>query len=229
MPGNPFMSREDWKQEKVKYGIPDKVVKSGSFGEKMGQFRKQFETGGFSHMTAPKIPAALALVKAANTVFDEWLAGATKLKPEAFKGDKANKDKAIARVKWYKGLVGNLENQVKATKDPFISARMNRDKCWDAYKKAVAAPDDANKIAVLYSQGIRNWLGAPFHGALDTYKGDAAVVKLLKDYEQVAAKWNKLQKGTAGVAADPSERKTFFADMQLAMRIGDKILAMTKP
>ena len=47
--------------------------------------------------------------------------------------------------------------------------------------------------------------------------------------EQVAAKWNKLQKGTAGLAADPVERKTFLADMQLAMRIGDKILATTKP
>lgn len=229
MPGNPFMTRDEWKQEKARYGIPDKVIKSGSFGEKMGQFRKQFDTAGFSHMTTTKIPAALALVKAANTVFDEWLAGAAKLKPEAFKGGKVNQDKAIARVKWYKGLVGNLENQVKATKDPFISARMNRDKCWDAYKKALAKPDDPALISVLYSQGIRNWLGAPFHGALDTYRGEPAVIKLLKDYEQVAAKWNHLQKSTAGLAADPNQRRTFFADMQLAMRIGDKILATTKP
>jgi hypothetical protein len=231
MAGNPFMTKSDWKKEKDKYGIPDKVIKSGSFGEKMDGFHKRFDSSGFSNITMPKVAAALALVKEANKVFDEWLAGAAKLKPEAFKGDKANKAKAIERVTWYKKLVQNLENQVKATKDPFVGARMNYDKCMTAMKNAMAHPDDSAALQTLYSQGIRNWLGAPFHAALNTYKGDPQVLAALNDYEQAAAKWHSTMQGAgpATVAADPVQRKQFIEDMQDAMKIGVRILGLTRP
>jgi hypothetical protein len=193
--------------------------------------RKKFDTSGFSNMTMPKVPAALALVAEANKVFDEWLAGAAKLKPEAFKGAKDNKAMAIDRVKWYKSMAQNLENQVKATKDPFISARANYDKCLAALKQAMAHPDDAAALNTLYSQGIRNWLGAPFHGALNTYKGDQQVVTLLTQYEQAPPKWHKTMQGNgaAAVAADPVQRKQFLEDMQDTMKIGVRILGVTKP
>lgn len=232
MAQNPFMTRAEWQQEKTKYGIPDKIIKSGSFGDKMEGFRKKFDASGFSNITMAKVPAALDLVKQANSLFDEWLNAAAKVKPEAFKGAKDNKTKAIERVKWYRKLVENLENQVKATKDPFISARMNYDKCLAQMHAALAHPDDAGAIQNLYSQGIRNYLGAPFHAAVTTYKGDPEVVKLLGEYEKLAAGWNakmQMNGGPAQVAGNPTERKKFLDDMQDAMKIGVRILGITRP
>lgn len=231
MAQNPFITRADWKKEKDKYGIPDKVIKSGSFGEKMEGFRKKFDAAGFSNITMAKVPAALDLAKEANKLFDEWLGAADKLKPDAFKGAAGNKAKAIERVKMYKKWVQNLENQVKATKDPFISSRMNYDKCLAYMKNAMAHPDDSAALQKLYSQGIRNDLGAPFHAALATYKGDPEVLKLLNDYETAAKKWHATMQGggPATVAADPAQRKKFIEDMQDAMKIGVRILGHTKP
>jgi hypothetical protein len=231
MAQNPFITRADWKKEKDKYGIPDKVIKSGSFGEKMEGFRKKFDASGFSNITMPKIPAALDLVKEANKLFDEWLSAADKLKPDAFKGNPGNKAKAIERVKMYKKWVQNLENQVKATKDPFISSRMNYDKCLAYMKNAMAHPDDSAALQKLYSQGIRNDLGAPFHAALATFKGDPEILKLLNDYEAGAKKWHSTMQGggPAIVAGDPVQRKKFIEDMQDTMKIGVRILGLTKP
>jgi hypothetical protein len=177
-------------------------------------------------------------VKDANALYKEWLEGAKKLKPEAFKGSQVEKKdpvkakaKAIARIEWYQSLLKNIENEAKEAKDPFISVRMNYDKCLDAMKKVMAHPDDASAIQTLYSQGIRNWIGAPFHKAVTTYKGDPEVVKLLNDYEKIAAKWNSLQgsNGPSTLAADPQERTKFINDMEEAMKIAVRILGVTKP
>jgi hypothetical protein len=228
---NPFMTRADWKKEKTKYGIPDKVIKSGSFGEKMEGYHKKFDSAGFSNITTAKVAGALDLVKEANKTFDDWLGGADKLKPEAFKGDKANKAKAIDRVKMYKKWVQNLENQVKTTKDPFVSARVNYSKCLAYMQAAMAHPDNSAALQKLYSQGIRNDLGAPFHAALTTYKGDPEVLTLLTEYEALAKKWNSTMQGggPATVAANPVQRAKLLSDMQEAMRIGVRILGVTKP
>ncbi len=230
MAQNPFITKSVWQDEKKKYGIPDNVI-SGSFGAKMDGFNKKFAAGGFGNMTPTKVPAALALAKDANKVFEAWLKAADKLKPTDFKGAPTNKAKAIERVKMYHSWVQNLENQVKATKDPFISARANYDKCMDAMKKAMAKPDDPALLQTLYSQGIRNWLGAPFHAAVTTYKGEPTVLKMLQDYEKGAAAWHgKMQgQGAATVAGDPALRAKFISDMQDVMRIGVRILGHTKP
>jgi hypothetical protein len=234
---NPFITKKEWQEEKKKYGIPDNIIKGGKFGDKMDALQKRFDAERLKFVTAPKVPAALALVKDANKLFDEWLAGAEKLKPEAFKASKVTKDpkqaktKAIDRLKWYKSLIKNMENEAKEAKDPFISVRMNYDKCLAAMKKAMAHPDDASAIQTLYSQGIRNWIGAPFHTAVTTYRGEPEVVKLLNDYEKIAAKWNSLQgsNGPSTLAADPVKRKVFLKDMEDAMKICVRILGVTQP
>jgi hypothetical protein len=57
------------------------------------------------------------------------------------------------------------------------------------------------------------------------------VVKLLNDYEKLAAKWNSLQgsNGPSTLAADPSQRTKFITDMEEAMKIAVRILGVTKP
>ena len=236
MGDNPFLTRKEWQADKAKYGIPDKIIRSGKFGDKMEALHKRFEADKLKFVTMAKVPAAMALAKDAGKLFDEWLAGAKKLKPEAFKGSKeiAAKDakvKAIARVEMLKKWSTNMENEAKAVKDPFISVRMNYDKCLAAMKKVMAHPDDPSAIQVLYSQGIRNWIGAPFHKEVTTWKGDAEVKKLLDDYEKLAAKWNHLQNnnGPTTLAADVNKRKEFITDMQDAMKIAVRVLGVTKP
>ena len=51
----------------------------------------------------------------------------------------------------------------------------------------------------------------------------------LKKYEQLAGKWNHLQgSGTADLASNPVERKKFLDDMADAMKVGVRILGLTK-
>jgi hypothetical protein len=234
---NPFEAKTEWAKIKKKYAIPDRVIKGGSFGDKMELLRKRFDAEKLTNVTAPKINAARDLAKDGNALFDEWLKAAALLKDEKFKGGekkdktgKANKQAAVDRVKMYKKWVGDLANQVAAVKDPFVSSRRDYDKTFQAMKQVMAHPDDATAIQTFYSQGIRNWLGAQFHVAVQTYRGgDPEIVKLLNDYEHLAAKWNSLQKGTAELAADPVKRKEFLEDMQDAMKIGARILGKTKP
>ena len=234
---NPFITRKEWQVEKKKYGIPDKVIKSGKFGDKVELLQKRFEAEKLKFVSPAKVPAALALVKDATKLYDEWLQAAAKLKPEAFKGATATKDpkqakeKAIARVEMLKKWVQNIANEAKEVKDPFVSVRANYDKCLNAMKKAMAHPDDPSAIQVLYSQGIRNWIGAPFHKQVTTWRGEPEVGNLLKDYEKLAAKWNHLQgsNGPTTLAADPVKRKEFLTDMQDAMKIAARVLGVTKP
>jgi hypothetical protein len=233
---NPFITKKEWQDEKKKYGIPDKVIKAGKFGDKLDALQKRFEAEKLKFVSPAKAPKALALAKDARKLYDEWLQGAAKLKPEAFKGGtvkdpKQAREKAIARVEMLKKWVQNMENEAKESKDPFISVRANYDKCLAAMKKAMAHPDDPSAIQVLYSQGIRNWIGAPFHKQVTAWRGEPEVVKLLNDYEKLAAKWNHLQgsNGPTALAADPTKRKEFLTDMQDAMKIAVRVLGVTKP
>jgi hypothetical protein len=241
MGDNPFPTRKEWQDEKKKYGIPDKVIKAGKFGDKLETLHMRFDADKLKIVTIAKVPKVQALVKDATKLYDEWLQGAAKLKPEAFKGGTATKDpkqaqaKAIERVKMFKKWVQNMANEAKEVKDPFISVRANYDNCLDAMKKVMAHPNDpakdATAIQVLYSQGIRNWIGAPFHKAVTTYRGEPEVYKLLQDYEKLAAKWNHLQgsNGPTALAGDAPKRAEFVTDMQDAMKIAVRILGITKP
>jgi hypothetical protein len=115
--------------------------------------------------------------------------------------------------------------------DPFAGPRHDYDKCLALMLTAVKNPNDATAIQNLYSQGMRNHLGATFHGALTTYKGLPEVVNLLKEYEQLVAKWHgDLQgNGPAALVQDQAKTKRFLEDMQDAMKKAVRILGVTKP
>jgi hypothetical protein len=233
MARNPFITRSEWQTTKAKYFIPDKIV-SGSFGEKMQKLYDKFEKEGLKNLTKPKVPIAMALVQEGRKVFDDWLSKAAKVKPESFnnkekKDGQKNKDGAINRVKYFRGCLQDLENNASVTKDFFAGSRANYNKCLDLMKTAMASPDSAKALQELYSQGIRNHIGAQFHAALTQYAGTEEVMKELNKYEQLAGKWNHLQgSGTADLANDPVKRVEFLKDMQDAMRIGVRILGLTK-
>ena len=164
MPRNPFMKKSEWKEVKEKYFIPDKVVKSGSFGEQMQKIYDKFEKEGLTNLTKPKVPVAMDLIKQARKLFDDWLEGAAKLQADKFnnkekKDGQKNKDGAIVRVKYFRGLLQDLENNAESTKDYFAGPRSNYDKCFAQMKAALANPTDAKALQELYSQGIRNHLG----------------------------------------------------------------------
>jgi hypothetical protein len=229
MAQNPFPTRAKWKEEKAKYGIPDKVIKSGSFGEKMDALSKKFQTSGLSKVDASNVQVARTLVKQGNALLDEWLNAAGKLQPTAFKGAAGNKAKAIACVKQYKDFVAVLENQADVVKDPFINARKNYQACHKLMTAAMAHPDDPKALSNFYSQGMRNHLGAPFRAALKIYTGNTELVQLLNSYDALVGKWNTIQtQGAAGVAADADRRKEFMEDMQEAMKLGVRILRITQ-
>lgn len=226
MPQNPFESHAQWKVVKQKYGIPDNVIKGGKFGVKMEGLKTKFDKLGLKVITKPKVPVAQELVKEANKLFNEWLTAADKLKPEKFK----DKNGAINKVKMYQKWVKDLENNIATVKDYFAGPRANYSKCVDLYKTAVSDPSVSKALQELYSQGIRNHLGAKFHEGVTQYKGEEDVINLLKSYEQLAAKWNDLQKtGTEGLAKDKVKRVEFLKDMQECIKIGTKILDLTKP
>lgn len=146
MPGNPFITRESWRKDKVTYGIPDAVIKV-SFGEELQKLYDKFEKSGLKgSMTLKKVPS------------------------------------------------------------------------------------DAKALQDLYSQGMRNHLGAVFHETLTTYKGGVArVSELLKDYEEGLKKWHSSMQGAgpSTIAKDPVKRKEFVEDMEKALKMGKEILDLT--
>ncbi len=234
MPSNPFITRAEWQKEKEKYAIPDKVV-SYSFGAKLDSFHKEFDNGKMTNLTTRNVGEAQDLASRGKAAFSEYSKALAKLKPEAFKhktlkGDEC-KSKALARLQMLAGFVDGLDRAAMGVKDPFVGARKNYDTCVKMLAHAIKNPQDSAALQNLYSQGMRNHLGAPFHAALNTFKGEKAVLDLLHEYEQLLAKWHSQMQGEgpSALAKDLKEVKAFLVDMQQAMHVGVDILKKTKP
>ena len=120
MARNPFITKTEWKTTKTKYFIPDKIIKSGSFGEKMNALYDAFEKEKLESLTKQKVPIAIESWSNLEKIFDDWLNNAKTAKAEKFN----NKEKKDGE-----------KNKAQALQE-------------------------------LYSQGIRNHLGAKFHEAL---------------------------------------------------------------
>jgi hypothetical protein len=230
MVDNPFPTRSEWQKDKKTLKIPDKVIKGVSYGEKMDGLHKRFDKSGLANLSMTNLSAANQLFDEGTQLVDAWIKGATALKPDAF-GGAQNQSKAIAHVKEQKKLIDTFGRQIKATKDPFISSRHNYDKCLNAFKAMLKNPTTGN-LDTLFAQGIRNWLGAPFNIARKQgYKGTPEVNKLLDDYAEICDKWNGpilLEGKTQKIVDDAALRKQFIDDMERAMKIGARILGITK-
>src|SRR5262249_53867174 len=149
---------------------------SRAHGRKDGKAAQEIRRRGAHESHKPKLPIAMQLVKDGRKLFDEWLTAAAKLKREAFnneekKDGQENKDGAINRAKYFRGLLQDLENNAIQTKDFFVGSRANYDKCHALLKTAMANPADSKALQELYSQEIRNHIGAQFHAAPTQYKG----------------------------------------------------------
>jgi hypothetical protein len=230
MVANPFPTRSAWQKDKKALNIPDKVIKGVSYGEKMDALNKRFAKAGLGNLSMTNLAAAVQLFDEGTTLVDAWIKGATALKPQAF-GGAPKQTKAIEHVKEQKKLIDTFGREIKTTKDPFISSRKNFDKCRDAFKAMLQNPTSSN-VDDLFAQGIRNWLGAPFNIARKQgYKGTPEVNKLLDDYADICDKWNGpilLEGKVKDIAEDDTLRKEFIDDMEKAMKIGARILGITK-
>lgn len=230
MVDNPFPTRSAWQKDKKTFKIPDKVIKGVSYGEKMDALHKRFDKAGLANLSMTNLAAANQLHDEGTKLIDAWIKGATALKADAF-GGAQNQTKAIEHVKAQKKLIDTFERNIKVTKDPFISSRKNYDKCLNAFKAMLKNPT-LNNLDTLFGQGIRNWLGAPFNIARKQgYRGTPEVNKLLDDYAEICDKWNKqiLLKGRGQkIVDDDTLRKQFTDDMERAMKIGARILGITK-
>lgn len=228
MPGNPFITREDWRKDKVTYGIPDAVIKV-SFGEEMQKLYDKYEKAGLKGALTPaKVPAARDLIKAGNKLIDDFLVG---LKSDKIAKKVKNKDGAVKRLELYKSWLDGLERACKGAVDVFAGPRHNYATCVTQLEQAKKTPTDANALQTLYSQGMRNHLGATFHAALNTYKGGVArVTELLNDYEEALKKWHDSMQGAgpSTIAKSPAKRKEFVEDMEKALKMGKEILDLTK-
>lgn len=229
---NPFFSKKAWQEEKAKYGIPDKILKSGGFGDKVEGYRKKFEP--LRDANAGQVPTVLKMLDEGGKVYAAWISEAEKTKPEAFKGGtkaKAgadSKSKAIAFVKGYAENVKGVRQMATNISDPFATSRRNYDKCANYLKVALKNPGDPSALTDLYKQGVRNDLGAPLHQAFKKQiKPSPQVWKLIEAYEQGAGAWDSKFNASA-IAADPDKQKVFLDDMTRIMRIGVEILRLTK-
>ena len=227
MPENPFITRETWRKDKVTYGIPDAVIKV-SFGEEIQKLYDKYEKAGLKGpMTLKKVPAARELIKAGNKLIDDFLVG---LKSEKIAKKVKNKDGAVKRLEMYRSWLDGLERACKGAVDIFAGPRHNYSKCVTLLSDAKKDPTDAKALQDLYSQGMRNHLGAVFHEALTTYKGGVArVTELLKDYEETLKKWHASMQGAgpSTIAKDPVKRTAFVEDMEAALKMGKEIPHLT--
>ena len=236
-----FPTHKEWTDLKTKYGVPEKIIKSGSFGSKFDALTKQFVTNKLDKVTPANAALAEKVFPQMIKLADEWLAGASKLKPDAFKNGKpskdgkANREKAIEAVTEYRKFVVMFTQRYASLKDPFLSARLGgRDKCVAYFRAAKAKPDDGTLLHDLYNSGVRNDLGMGFRIALKDYQGTPAVMAMLKQYDKQVSAYNDIMLngkdgGPTAIAADPAKRKKYLADMQALIVLGDQILAATKP
>jgi hypothetical protein len=235
-----FPTHKEWTDLKTKYGIPEKIIKSGSFGSKMDALTKQYVTKKLDKVTPANAAVAEQVFPNVIKLADDWLTGATKLKPEAFKNGKpskdgkANREKAIDAVKEYRKYAVMFVDRYAALKDPFLSARVGgRDKCVKAFRAAMANPEDHHLLHDLYNGGVRNDLGMGFQMALKGYQGTPEVMAMLTQYNKQVAAYNDIMLnakdgGPPAIAASPAKRKKYLDDMKALILLGDKILAATK-
>jgi hypothetical protein len=223
MPFNPLKTRADWQKIKKQYGIPDRIIKGGSFGEKMEKLQKKFESLGLGKITNANANAALAFVKAAEPLVDEWLTAANKLKPTAFK----DRTKAIEKVKDMKKGLNNVRELAEAALNPIGMSKANWKKFDALWVAARRDPKNADKAHTMYNDGIRNYIGQGFH---DAYKMKAvlnlapAVSAKIDQYEKIAARWNHLQSSAQVLADDDQVNAKFWLDMIKAKKLGAEII-----
>lgn len=226
MPNNPFKSRQEWQAEKKKYGIPDNIIKSGSFGEKSEKLKKKFESLGLGSVTDKNAAAALDFARQGDVLLDEWLTAAQKRKATDFK----NRDGAIKEVQDYKKMVAIVRFLAESKLNPIGMSKANWhnfEQMWNAAKRD---PTDADKLKVMYSQGIRNAIGQGFHDAYkmrDQLHMPANVKTKIEEYEKIAADWDHLQDGHKILADDAAVRVKFWKDMTKCANLGRQIIQLS--
>ncbi len=225
MPFNPLKTRKEWVLEKKKYGIPDKIIKSGSFGEKMEKLQKKFESLGLGNVTITNARAGLDWADQADALLDEWLKAAKARQAADF----TNRDGALKAVELYKAGVGLVRNLARAKLNPIAMSKANFKRFEDRWNAAKRDPNNATKLFDLYSQGIRNDIGQGFHDAYklrDILQLPQNVRTKIADYEATAAKWDHLQNGHQVLADDAAERVKFWKDMTKAANLGKQIIQL---
>jgi hypothetical protein len=225
MPENPFPTLQKWQEEKKKYGIPGKVIKSGAFGEKMEKLRMAFNSKGGKSVDANNFRDVLEVVKQGTVLVDEWLLKAKAMKPSEF----TNKQKAIQLVEGYKGSLDAVDHRVRQTVNPMHEPKIGFPKAMKLYKDALQHPADPATLKELWDSGMRQYIGQGFRAALknaDALGYSAVVVKRLKAYDALIAKWMKMLNGAEAqkVAADAQARQEFLDDMHQAMGIANGLL-----
>lgn len=219
---NPLKTRKEWQAVKKTYGIPDKVIKSGSFGEKMEKIQKKFVSAGVNKINGHNADALLAAAREADVLLDEWLVGANKKKATDFK----NRDGAIKAVEGYKALNKNVRNLCKTALNPIGESKRSWPDFERYWKAAVAAPDDRNKLEEMYRQGIRNYLGLGIHNAFvmrQKLNLSPDVLSRVVEYEQLSAKWHDLN-DDPGMLDDDKTRAKFWTDMKAMRKLGKEII-----
>jgi hypothetical protein len=222
MPFNPMKTRKDWQKIKQTYGIPDRVIKSGSFGEKSEKLAKKFDSLGLANVTVKNASAGLAFVKEADTLLEEWLTAARKLKPSAFK----DQTKALETVKNMKQGVGMIKNLAEAKLNPIGMSKANWEKFDALFRAAQKKQTDGATLQSMYAQGIRNYIGQGFHDAYklrDTLHFPGGLTAMIVQYEKIAAKWDDLN-ADYKTLEDDAVRAAFWKDMIEARRLGKQII-----
>jgi hypothetical protein len=226
MPTNPFPTLKTWQQEKKKYGIPGKVIKSGAFGEKLDKLAKAFDAKGGKSVDANNFAGVLQVLQQGHVLVDEWLLKAKPMKAGAF----TDKKGAIDCVEGYKGRLDGTVSRVHQIVDPLHESRGGIKKALDMYRAAVADPSDPDKLMTLWDVGARQYVGQGFRLAVKNAAAlgySAAVVKQLKAYDALIAKWmDTMLNGVDAekTAADPKARERFLTDMHKAFSIASNVL-----
>lgn len=227
---NPYPTHKEWKAEKKKYGIPDKVVKY-SMGAKLGSFSKEFDKSDFTNnLTLQTLPLAEKLHDDSKKVYNEYLSAVNKLDTKKFKHKTLTSDQCKAKttelLKTYLDRLASFKAVMETVSDPFARPRVNIAKAKKLLKEAIEDKEDKAKISTMYSNGMRNDLGVFFNEAAKEYKKKTItltpeVAELIANYNKIMEKWNS--------PIDMQKVDELLEDMQKAMSIGEKILEITKP
>lgn len=225
MPVNPFPTLKEWQQDKKKYGVPGKVIKSGAFGEKMDKLQKAYDAKGGKSVDGNNFRNVLQVLQQGHDLVDEWLAKAKTMKGSEF----TNKNGAIACVEGYKARLDATVSRVHQTIDPLHEPKIGLKKAITLYQAAVVDPSDPNKLKVLWDDGLRQYVGQGFRAALknaDALGYSAVVVNRLKAYDALVSKWMKMlsNEDAQRTAADPKARELFLEDMHKALSIANSLL-----
>jgi len=236
MPTNPFPTLQTWQQKKKEYGIPGRVIKSGTFGEKMDNLRKAYNSaGGVADVDANNVATVLQVVKQGQALVDEWLAKAKTMKASEFTKNNGKND-AIKLVEGYKEALVAVKSRVRLTVDPLRDARKSGlKKAIALYKDARIHPSDPATLMELWDEGMRQYVGQGFNAALKNavalgYSAD--VVNGLTTYNTLVAKWMKtMQTGALAqaTAKNPKRSEQFLDDMHQALNIANNVLQQTAP